>query len=822
MVDGFVTMSHRHFSLRCSSLMSDQTQIDLASLARELRLDLKQVEQTLALLDEGNTVPFITRYRKERTGQLDEEQIRAIQKGASERRQVAERADAILRLISAQGKMTDELKLAIKKADSLKRLEDLYLPYRPKRQSRATQARERGLEPLANTIWDGKTPQDDLTPAAESFIDPEKEVKTSEEALRGAADIIAERIGENADFRQYSREIGKRTGQFCVSVTKAHKEQTQNSEYRDYFDYSEAITKIPPHRMLAVNRGEKEGILRNRFQWEVVSAETKIANALTLTEHPAGPFIRDCVRDALDRFIGPALDREFRRESTEAAEKHAVDVFARNLRNLLLQPPLRGKTLLAVDPGFRTGCKLAVLDSCGTLVKADLIYVTGSDEKRLENEQKLADLIKSHHCELIAIGNGTGCRETEELVSAVIAKHCPDLRYLIANEAGASIYSTSAIARQEFPELDATVRGTISLGRRVIDPLSELVKIDPQHLGVGMYQHDVTPRLLQDSLEEVIESCVNYVGVDLNTASVSLLQRVSGLNQLIARRICDFRQKQGHIDQRKQLLEVAGIGEATFTQAAGFLKIRESTEPLDATWIHPESYDEARKLLAELEVQPHEILEKDRITQAMEGKSRDELASKLAFTRTKLDELITALSRPDQDPRGEHAKPAFKQDILKLEDLHPEMELTGTVLNVVDFGAFVDFGLKDSGLVHISQMSSHFITSPHDIVGVGDSITVWVLDIDQQRKRVGLTMIKPGTEPPPKNARPPKRQQSVPSKPAAPSAAKLKSSRKPAEKKRPPAQQQKPKPEPPLPEVEEGQTLRGFDELKALWKQSGK
>lgn len=792
--------------------MSNQTEIDLTSLARELRLKLGQVEQTVALLDEGNTVPFITRYRKERTGQLDEEQIRAIQKAVSERRQLAERADAILRLISAQDKLTDELKQAILAADSLKRLEDLYLPYRPKRQSRATKAREQGLEPLANTIWDGKTPQADLNAAAESFIDSEKGVENAEAALHGAADIIAERIGENADFRQFSREIGKRTGTFKVNVTKSHQEGDKNSEYRDYFDYSESVAKIPPHRMLAVNRGEKEGILRNRFEWDIEKAEFKIAEAMSLDSHPAGEFVKACVRDALDRFIGPALDREFRREATEAAEQHAVEVFAKNLRNLLLQPPLRGKKLLAIDPGFRTGCKLAVLDTHGSLVASDLIYVTGSDEKRAENEQKLADFIQQHQCELIAIGNGTACRETEELVSSVIEKHCPDLRYLIANEAGASIYSTSAIARQEFPELDATVRGTISLGRRVIDPLSELVKIDPQHLGVGMYQHDVTPRLLQDSLEEVIESCVNYVGADLNTASISLLQRVSGLNQLIARRICDFRQKHGQIKQRQQLLEVAGIGEATFTQAAGFLKIRESEEPLDATWIHPESYEDAHQLLAALNVEPAEILTRGRFAKALEGKSLEELSAQLGFSRTKLDELIAGLSRPDQDPRGEHAKPSFKKGILKLEDLHAGMELTGTVLNVVDFGVFVDIGLKDSGLVHISQMSTSFVKSPHDVVGVGDSITVWVLDIDQERKRVGLTMIKPGTEAPPKESNPER------------SARKPQSSqqKKTADKKPKRRKKKKKKKEPPLPNVEEGQTLRGFDELKALWKQSGK
>ncbi|MBD3675881.1 MAG: RNA-binding transcriptional accessory protein [Planctomycetaceae bacterium] len=791
--------------------MSNQTEIDLSSLARELRLEPRQVEQTVALLDEGNTVPFITRYRKERTGQLDEEQIRAIQKAVHERRQIAERADAILRLIAAQDKLTDELKQSILAADSLKRLEDLYLPYRPKRQSRATKAREQGLEPLANTIWDGKTPQADLDAAAKSFVDPEQGVDDGEAALRGAADIIAERIGENADFRQYSREIGKRTGTFKVNVAKSHKDDAKNSEYRDYFDYSEAVAKIPPHRLLAVNRGEKEGILKNRFEWDIEKAERKIADALSLSRHPACEFLRECVRDALDRFIGPALDRECRREATEAAEKHAVEVFAKNLRNLLLQPPLRGKKLLAIDPGFRTGCKLAVLDTHGSLVASDLIYVTGSEDKRTENEQKLADFIKEHECGLIAIGNGTACRETEELVSSVIENHFPELRYLIANEAGASIYSTSAIARQEFPDLDATVRGTISLGRRVIDPLSELVKIDPQHLGVGMYQHDVTPRLLQDSLEEVIESCVNYVGADLNTASVSLLQRVSGLNQLIARRICDFRQDHGQIKQRQQLLEVAGIGEATFTQAAGFLKIRDSEEPLDATWIHPESYDDARKLLAALDVEPQEILTKGRFTQALEGKSLEELATQLGFTRAKLDELIADLSRPDQDPRGEHAEPTFKKGILKLEDLHAGMELTGTVLNVVDFGVFVDIGLKDSGLVHISQMSTGFVKSPHEVVGVGDSITVWVLDIDRERKRVGLTMIEPGTEAPKKEP-PPERT----------ARQKKTSQQQKSNHKKPKKRKRKKKKEPPLPKVEEGQTLRGFDELKALWKQSGK
>lgn len=806
--------------------MPSHTDIPLAAIAADLQIDLGQVTSTVSLLDEGNTVPFITRYRKERTGNLDEEQIRSIQKAVHTQRQIAERAEAIVRLISGQGKLTPELEQSIRTADSLKRLEDLYLPYRPKRQSRATQARERGLEPLADSIWSGGVPQADLEQNAQGFLNPERDVNTAEDALRGAADILAERIGENADFRQIGREIGWKTGKFCVSVTKSHKEESKTSEFRDYFDYSEEVAKIPPHRMLAVNRGEKAGVLRNKFEWNSEGALARIAAVLSLEEHPAREFLTDCVRDALDRFIGPALDREFRRESTERAEFHAVEVFARNLRNLLLQPPLRGKRLLAVDPGFRTGCKLAVLDERGNPVAFDVVYVTGSEEKRASHEEKLAALIEEHNCQLIAIGNGTACREAEELISVVIEKKCSDLRYLIVNEAGASIYSTSTVAREEFPEHDATVRGTISLGRRVIDPLSELVKIDPQHLGVGLYQHDVTPRLLQDSLDEVIESCVNFVGVDLNTASVSLLKRVSGLNQLIARRICDWRQAQGEIKNRRELLQVAGVGEATFTQAAGFLKIRDGEEPLDSTWIHPESYEQACRLLELLEVKPEEIYIKHRISQALEGRSRDELADQLSISRLELEEMLTELSRPDRDPRGEHSEPIFKKGILRLEDLQVGMELTGTVLNVVDFGVFVDFGLKDSGLVHISQMSNGFVKSPHDVVGVGDSVTVWVLNIDEERKRVGLTMIKPGTETPQKPERS-KRDRSQPKQTTESSTAsdakqsQKQSTQKPDKRKRKRKPRQK-KPEAPLPTVEEGQTLRGFDELKALWKQSGK
>lgn len=810
--------------------MPETSTIDLQAVAAGLKLEPWQVENTVGLLDEGNTVAFITRYRKERTGTLNEEQIRAVQKDVHSRRQVAERADAILRLIDAQGKLTDELRLAIAAARSLKRLEDLYLPYRPKRQSRATQARERGLEPLAEAIWKGDVTQGDLAARAAEFVSEERGVADADAALGGARDIVAERIGDSADFRQSARRIAWKTGKFCVSEAKkddAEKDRKEHQEYRNYHDYSEAARRIPPHRMLAVNRGEKAGALKVRLEWDRAAAASAIETVLGIETRACGEFLKEAVEDAIDRLIGPSLEREIRRETTEEAERHAVEVFARNLRNLLLQAPLQGKRILAVDPGFRTGCKLAVLDECGNCLKHDVIYVTGSGDKRTANVDKLAKIVKEHACELVAIGNGTACRETEELVSEAIERHCPDLRYVIVNEAGASVYSASAAGREEFPDYDATVRGTISIGRRLIDPLSELVKIDPQHLGVGLYQHDVSPKQLLESLEEVIESCVNFVGVDLNTASVSLLRRVSGLNQLIARRILDHRKELGRFTNRRQLMDVAGIGDATFTQSAGFLKITGGDEPLDATWIHPESYDDARRILENLGVTAEEILRRREVQEQVAQIDRPQLAEALGMTELRLADLLTPLARPGRDPRGELPKPVFKQGILKLDDLQPGMELTGTVLNVVDFGAFVDIGLKDSGLIHISQLSTGYVKSPHDAVAVGDVVQVWVMSIDNERKRVALTMIPPGTEIPKKPERKPRRKprkkpaesapQAAPGeKPAGEGAA----SETPADKPKPKRKRRKRKRETqPLPHVEEGQTLRGFDELKALWAQ---
>lgn len=718
--------------------------INFARIATELSLKPEQVTNVVTLLDEGNTVPFITRYRKERTGNLDEEQIRKIEARVNALRQLADKAETILRLIEAQGKLTPELRAQVEAADSLKRLDDLYLPFRPKRQSRAEKARQQGLGPLADQIWAAKAPLD-FEQLAGQFVDAEKGIATTQDALKGASDIIAEQVSEDVAVRDQSRKLGWRTGNLAVSAGKVEGEAAK--AFEDYFNFQEPVWKIPPHRILAINRGEKENALRVKYEWDGELINRMIGNHLQMANHPCRDFLQSCVTDSLDRLIQPSIDREIRRELTDQAEEHAIQVFAKNLRSLLLQPPVRGKRVMAIDPGFRTGCKIAILDEVGATLHTDVVFATGSAEKRTGTIQKLAELLKQHACELIAIGNGTACRETEELISEVIAQSCSECRYLIVNEAGASIYSASNVAREEFPDLDATVRGTISIGRRLLDPLSELVKIEPQHIGVGMYQHDMTPKLLKESLDGVVESCVNFVGVDLNTASSSLLRYVSGLNQLIARRVVEWREKNGRFQSRQQLLDVPGIGEATFTQAAGFLKITSGDEPLDTTWIHPESYPAARKVLDKFDVVPAALTDSDAATEKLrrsfQGLKVNELAAELDVGVLTLKDILEALSRPGRDPRTDYPGPVFKQGVLKLEDLAPGMELRGTILNVVDFGAFVDVGLKDSGLVHISQLANKFVKSPHEVVSVGDIVTVWVTSVDLNRRRVSLTMISP-------------------------------------------------------------------------------
>lgn len=802
---------------------------DAAQIAEELNLTSQQIQNVIALLDEGNTVPFITRYRKERTGNLDEVQIRDIQKRVQSKRQLRERASTILRLIEAQQQLTPELKAEIEKADTLKRLEDLYRPYRPKRTSRAATARKHGFEPLANAIWAGDESISNLNVAAEQYIKDEEGAQTTEEVLKGAADILAEKIGEDPDVRDISRRIAWRSGKLTVNATKKAEESGQ--EYRDYFHYSERAAKVPHHRTLAMNRGEKSGALRVRFEWEEESARQSISQHLKLDGHRFSEFLTEVVTDALQRLVLPSLDREVRRELTEKAEKHAVSVFAQNLKNLLLQPPLQGERILAIDPGLRTGCKLAVLDELGYCLANDLVYVTGSAEKKDYARKKLADIMTEHQCKLVAIGNGTACRETEEIITEMIEHDLPEARYLIVNEAGASIYSASPVAREEFPELDATIRGTISIGRRLQDPLSELVKIDPQHLGVGMYQHDVNSKRLKESLDEVIESCVNYVGVNLNTASASLLRHVSGMNQLIARRITEWRDKHGSFRSRKQLLDVAGIGEATFTQAAGFLKIDQGEEPLDSTWIHPESYEHAHKVLEQLELPPDSLKtsaqERASILEKVSQIDKKSLSGSLKIGLPTLEDILEAIARPRRDPRSDLPGPIFKQGVLKLEQLTEGMELQGTVLNVVDFGAFVDVGLKDSALIHVSEMANHYIESPYQFVSVGDVITAWVLGVDLERRRVSLTLIKPGTVRPSKKTQ---RSQPKPTGQKKPADAKQKQGEPAATRTRKPGKKKRNKPgkkQAPLPKLTDemktgDQPLQGFDQLKALWNQKKK
>jgi uncharacterized protein len=981
--------------------------LDLSRIAQDLQIRRVQVESVVRLLDEGNTIPFITRYRKEMTGGLNEDVLRTIQERVGLLRLLADRKQTILRSIDNQGKLTPELKAAILAADNPKRLEDLYLPYKPKKRTLATTARERGLEPLALAAWFGDPVAANLEQVLADLVNPERELNSAEEVKLGVQHILAELVAESADVRAVVRAVLWDSGKLCTGKSEKLAEG-QGLDYKDYFQFTEPVRHIPPHRTLAINRGEKENALQVRIEWDAETglraalerlplpvpgtpielpplapppppapppAEVQAAppvepsalaavaipspppvetpppappeqvtpaeaapqaaapapeappaaavppppeaaptpppppppkkpshpplpplvlqtpvvpvpeRAAALAKHPHAEFLKQVTADALTRLLVPSLEREIRRELTQRAEGHAVSVFARNLRSKLLAAPLRNRRVLAIDPGFRSGCKLAALDEYGNLLEDGVIHPHGNAAKRADAKTRLEELVRKHQVQIIAIGNGTACRETEEVVSEVIgtldarrqgipppaaepaapaptpevtvaapapaepaapppvapespaasvpveaapaapaadvtpppappapAAEAPptpteaampaaaaveaatpapvpeavaaapadppaatpappavppgpplpdapaELAYVIVNEAGASVYSASPVGREEFPQFDATLRGTISIGRRLQDPLSELVKIDPQHVGVGLYQHDVSPKQLRESLEGVIESCVNAVGVDLNTASVPLLRHVSGLNQLVARDLVEYRKAHGPFTSRDQLLQVPGIGVNRYTQAAGFLKIAGGVNPLDGTWIHPESYQIAQKLLEELGYGADALRDRPRLEELREklkAVPSDDVAARLHAGVPTVRDIIDALARPGRDPREDLPPPVFKKGILKLEDLQPAMELKGTVLNVVDFGAFIDIGLKDSGLVHISQMANRYVKSTYDVVAVGDVVTVWVLSVDKERHRVSLTMIPPGTERKPPERRPP-------------------------------------------------------------------
>lgn len=995
---------------------------DLGHVARDLGLSPEKVQRTVQMLDEGNTVPFITRYRKDQTGGLDEELVREIQDRVAKLRLLQERKAAVLKSIEAQGKLTPELAHQINHADSLKRVEDLYLPYKLKKQTLATKAREQGLEPLANELLEGHPDAADLNARAAALVDAEKGLASVDDVLQGVGYLVAERFSERADVRGRLRRLLWRTGKLVstriepsekpaeevatapaseapsaetasaeatpidageeaigapseaaeqpavsseategevavassdVAVAEATSAETASTTtdlvegafpsaapvpitevnlvpiksaskrkkkkkkketaaidaaFKDYFNYQEPLSHIPPHRVLAINRGERAKVLRVRIDCDIEAMYREVEPLLAPPEHPHADFLRKALGDALDRLIVPSLEREARREMTEKAEHHAVDVFIRNLRKLLLQPPVHGRRVLAIDPGFKSGCKLAALDEFGNVLGHAIIHVVGNEERRKKGREQLVDLLRNHEINVVAIGNGTACREAETLVADIISSELAerDIQYTIVNEAGASVYSTSPIGREEFPGYDPLLRSAISIGRRLLDPLSELVKINPANIGVGMYQHDVKAKHLRDSLDAVVESAVNYVGVDVNTASPALLRYVSGLNHSTARKLYEYRVEHGPFKSREQFKEVSGFGDATFVQAAGFLKIFGGDEPLDATWIHPESYQTAERVLEHLHSNKSELarivpvaappkkappLAKavEQVTaqaEVREGSSLEDrpaddtpesgaatgvgtdlsnteaalameqaagaavfdealpasaeeappaeapsavaaeqlaeaseasapptgptLAERAAqadaaaiATQLEVGELLTrdilqSLGRPGRDPREDLPPPIFRRGIMKLEDLQAGMELQGTVLNVVDFGAFVDIGLSDSGLVHISRLADRYVRDPHEVVGVGDVLKVWVVEVDKQRRRVSLTAIQPGTERPPqpkreKRERPqrPRRPQGAPQQGPPQQGAPPQSG-----ERRPPRQNRPPRPQP--------------------------
>ena len=728
--------------------------IDLGQVAQRLGLPEPHVAAAVRLLDEGNTVPFITRYRRDQTGGLDEVDIRRIAESVAKARQLAERKQTILRTIQGQGKLTSELEQRIQTAESSKQLEDLYLPYKPRKLSLAEIARQRRLEPLAREILAADAAAADLDARAADFIDADVQVTSVADALLGVGHIIAHEFSERAPLRQRLRGILGRAGRLRSQRVEVEGKPVSKDakHYRDYFDYSEHIDRVPPHRVLAINRGERARLLKVRVEGPEEEMQAASEELLVPIGHPHAEFLRACVRDSLQRLVLPSLEREMRREITEACEEHAVAVFARNLRNLLLQPPVSGRRVLAIDPGFKSGCKAVVIDEYGTPVDHAVLHIIGQKEKKEAAVRKIVEMVTTHHCSVIAIGNGTAGREVETLVAELVTGELQplDVAYVIVNEAGASVYSTSGYAREELPGHEAAIRGSISIGRRLQDPLSELVKIEPANIGVGLYQHDVKARHLHASLDGVVESCVNYVGVDVNTASPALLRYVSGLNQATARNLHEWRAKNGPFASRQQLLDVPGFGDSAFVQAAGFLKISGGENPFDTTWIHPESYVIAEKVLERLGGTVSDLTTRpgtETLAQRVAAVDLDVLSAELGVGRLLLADIIEQLLRPGRDPRDDLPQPFFKKGVLKLEDLEVGMELQGAVLNVVDFGAFVDIGLHDSGMVHISQLSRRYVRDPHDVVCVGQVVHVWVLEIDKARRRVALTMIKPGTEP---------------------------------------------------------------------------
>ncbi|MGW7908632.1 Tex family protein [Staphylococcus pseudoxylosus] len=709
----------------------------IQSIRDKYNFTTKQINAVLALLEDKNTVPFIARYRKEQTGGLDEVEIKQIDDEYQYMVNLQKRKEEVIHNIEEQGLLTTDLKKDILKQTKLQRVEDLYRPFKQKKETRATEAKRKGLEPFAQWLKQS-TIDTSIESKAQQFIT--EEVPSVEDAIKGAQDIIAELVSDEPKYRS---KILKDTFQHANIVTQKKKHAEDEKEiFSMYYDYAEPVKKIANHRVLAVNRGEKEKVLSVKVEMETQGIENFIYKNEINDKHEGTYIIVDAIKDSLKRLIMPSIERELRGDLTEKAENHAIDVFSENLRNLLLQPPMKGKQILGVDPAFRTGCKLAVINPFGTFVAKGVMYPHPPVNKKDDAEKTLVQFVQAYDVELIAIGNGTASRETEQFVATMIQKHKLDVQFIIVNEAGASVYSASEVARSEFPEFQVEERSAVSIGRRVQDPLSELVKIDPKSIGVGQYQHDVNQKALEGALTFVVETAVNQVGVDVNTASRSLLQYVSGLTPTIAQNIIDYREENGAITHNKDIAKVKRLGAKTFEQSIGFMRIVDGKEPLDNTSIHPESYNVTYQLLKEIGMTSND-LGSEQLKLALNHVNIELTAEKLNVGQPTLDDIIKSLIAPNRDPRDEFETPILKSDVLSIEDLSKNMKLHGTVRNVVDFGAFVDIGVKQDGLVHVSQLSKKFVKNPMDIVSVGDIVDVWILDIDEKKGKVSLTMIDP-------------------------------------------------------------------------------
>ena len=719
-------------------------------LAKELKITKTQVENTVALIEEGNTIPFIARYRKEVTGELSDVVLRDLDDRFNYLKNLESRKEEVIRLIDEQGKLTEELEKEILEAEKLQRVEDLYKPFKQKKSTRASKAKEKGLEPLADIIW----AQEIMTGKPEdiaSFHLLENKVSlaleeplTPQEALEGAMDILAERISDDPDYTAFVRSRTMTAGMIASEGVDLE-EQTP---YEGFYQYQEGVGKIPNHRILAINRGEKEKKLKVKIEAPIEDIINDLEEKVIISEKSIFyPLLVGCIKDAYKRLMAPSMEREVRALLTERAELEAVKIFAKNTEKLLMVPPVKGSRIISLDPGFRTGCKVAVIDESGRLLAHTTIYPTEPRNDIEGTEKTLKNLVEKHKVNVIVVGNGTASRETEEVVANFIKKNNLDISYTIVNEAGASVYSASKIATEEYPDLDVTTRGAMSLGRRLQDPLAELVKISPKSIGVGQYQHDVNQGLLDKALTNVVEDCVNRVGVDLNTASPSLLSYVAGINMAIARNVVAYREEQGAFKERKELKKVGKLGPKAYHQCAGFLRISEGKNPLDSTSVHPESYESADKLLGRLGIKKEEISAggvldieerlKDKWPDTLEA-----LGAEIQVGVPTLRDIIAEIKKPARDPRGEAPSVIFRNDVRKIEDLKLDMEMTGTVRNVVDFGAFVDIGLKSDGLVHISELADRFVKHPMDVVSVGDTVQVRILSIDYDRNKIGLTMKK--------------------------------------------------------------------------------